>query len=178
MCTLAMVFESRYRLTVDLNNCFKIPQRNVKCINIIYLRNKNAQLNNIHMETIQKKVIRKESQVLGSTEYTLNIDFKLPEGIRADTSGHFTRLYVTFRGKDEGPEKQKEVIKEHPDFPLGVPVRGTGKHVDLIVTYRIKYVAGSDPNPREAKCIYEIPVDFSDSSTLDKIELNETLPLS
>lgn len=130
------------------------------------------------METIQKKVIRKESQKLGTTEYTLNVDFKLPEGIKADTSGHFNRLYVTFRGKDDGPEKQKEVIKEHPDFPLGVPVRGAGRHVDLIVTYTIRYFAGSDTNPKEAKLIYEIPVDFSDSSQLDTIELNETLPLS
>jgi hypothetical protein len=130
------------------------------------------------METIQKDIIRKETKILGSEEYTLNINFKLPDGMRADTTGHFNRLYVSFRGVEEGPEKQKEIIIEHPDFPVGVPVRGAGRHVDLIVTYTLRYYTGSDQeNYKKAKIIYEIPVDFSDASDTSAIELNEILPV-
>jgi len=127
------------------------------------------------MEVITEKKIKVNGRQLGSTEYTLNIDLSLPLNFKADSTGHFNRLYVSFNGLDTGPEKQNQIVIEHPDFPVGVPVRGLGRHVDLYVDYRVRYFPTSNPKDVRQKVFrYEIPVDFD--GTADEINLKEILP--
>jgi hypothetical protein len=123
-----------------------------------------------------EKTFYTEKKHIGTTEYTLNIDLSLPDGCIADSEGHFNRLYVSFEGIDEGPDKQNEIVLEHPEFPIGVPVRGLGRDVTLVVVYRLRYFQQDTPDQKMESLIrYKIPVRFDGNK--DQINLNKTLPL-
>lgn len=123
--------------------------------------------------------IKTDTVLIGSTEYTLTIDFKLPDGYAFDQAGHFNRLYITFDGTNIGEEKQNLIVKEHPDFPAGIPIRGIGRDVDLLVKYQFRYYKGNNPeDTREAEYKFRIPVRFDFNSGNTEVCLSRTLNVS
>jgi len=123
-----------------------------------------------------EKTLYTEKKHVGTTEYTLQVNLSLPEGFLTDTTGHFNRLYISFDGEDEGPRKQNEVVLEHPEFPVGIPIRGLGRDVTLVVVYRFRYFHKDTPeNKMESIIRYNIPVRFDGDQ--DEVHLNKILPI-
>ena len=122
------------------------------------------------------KVIEIETKHLSSTEYTLEIDLKLPEKYEYHTEPHSNKLAVSFTGPDEGPTGQSMVVRDDPEFPIGIPVRGNDQWVALIIDYKFMYKKIGQDDVQSSSIRYRIPIHM-DGDGEEKVIINEFLPV-
>lgn len=124
-----------------------------------------------------ERKIRKELQQVGSTEYSVVIDLQLPEGFSLEAPSHHNRLHVSFENNQGRTERQGHIIKENPEFPIGVPVRSKGEGAVIFVDYEFRYrIKGNSDALYQTRIHYEIPVQVKEDGP-EEVTLKETLPL-
>lgn len=124
-----------------------------------------------------ERKIRKEMQHVGSTEYSVVIDLKLPEGFTLEAPSHHNRLHVSFENNEGRTERQGHIIKENPEFPVGIPVRSKGEGAIIFVDYEFRYRSSEDPEALfQTRIHYEIPVEVRGEGP-EAVTLTDIMPL-
>ncbi|MCH8569514.1 MAG: hypothetical protein LAT67_14665 [Balneolales bacterium] len=127
-----------------------------------------------------EKQIRRNVQLINNTEYTVNVDLKLPNGYKGVGPSHKNRLHITFINDEGKTDKQGEIIRENPDFPVGVPVRSNGENADIHVIYNFLYTKETDPGTEHYMSFrYILPVKIEEGASggTSSIMLSEVLDM-
>jgi|GEM_PF-4771596 len=124
-----------------------------------------------------QKTITQELQHIGTTEYTIQVDLLFPKGYSLVTPLHANRLHVSYEHEERPGEQQSHIIREDPEFPIGVPVRSKGEDAVILIDYEFTYVKDDAPeNELKTHVQYKLPVKVEDSGN-EEIFLSATLPL-
>jgi hypothetical protein len=127
---------------------------------------------------IPEKQIKIDVQHIGATEYTIEIDLKTPKGFTLVAPSHGNRLHISYEHEEKPGEQQSHIIRENPDFPLGVPVRSKGEDAVILIDYEFEFYRNNQPeNQYTTRIQYVLPVHIEDSGK-DQIHLNAELPLA
>ena len=125
-----------------------------------------------------QKTITKELQHISGTEYSVQIDLMFPKGYSLVSPRHANRLHVSYEHEEKPGEQQSHIIRENPDFPVGIPVRSKGEDAVILIDYECIYVKDDAPEDELKTHIqYQLPVKVEDSGK-DEIYLSGELPLN
>ncbi|WP_124245513.1 hypothetical protein [Cyclonatronum proteinivorum] len=105
------------------------------------------------------------------------IDLRLPDRFALEAPSHHNRLHVSFENNEGKTERQGHIIRENPEFPVGIPVRSKGEGAVIYVDYEFRYRDSTDPEALfQTRIHYEIPVEVKENGS-DEVKLSEQLPL-